>query len=134
MFKKVITVVLSLCLISGISVMAENAVNNIPENGAAEQVQDMNPAPPQSENNAKIPDDGEMQNPDFPPDMQNGEMPFGDMEGFPGDMPDFGGWTTQEEQPMSFMSFLKTYSTPVTSIILLIFAFIFVIFYKRKNY
>ena len=30
--------------------------------------------------------------------------------------------------------FLKEYSTPVTAIILLILAFIFVIFYKRKNY
>lgn len=32
------------------------------------------------------------------------------------------------------ISFIKTYSTPITSVILLISAFVFVVFYKRKRY
>lgn len=31
-------------------------------------------------------------------------------------------------------AFLKTYNTPITAVILLIFAFVFVIFYKRKRF
>jgi len=40
----------------------------------------------------------------------------------------------QTEQETDFFGFVKTYSTPVASVILLVLAFIFVIFYRRKNY
>ena len=58
---------------------------------------------------------------------------FGGMGGFPGNMQNFNG-QTQEDAPKGFLGFVKTYSTPITSIVLLGLAFIFVIFYRRKNY
>ena len=61
-----------------------------------------------------------------------GQMPGG-MGGFPGNMQNFGG-QTQEDMPKGFLGFVKTYSTPIVSVILLGLAFIFVIFYRRKNY
>jgi len=44
--------------------------------------------------------------------------------------------TTQEtnKTPNGIEDFVKTYSTPIISVILLVFAFIFVSFYKRKQY
>ena len=59
-----------------------------------------------------------------------GGMPEG-MGGFPGNMQ--GSQTAEAEQPAGFLGFVKTYATPITSVILLGLAFIFVIFYKRKN-
>lgn len=48
---------------------------------------------------------------------------------------------TQETEDMTIQSestgiigFMKEYSTPIISVILLAFAFVFVIFYKRRNY
>ena len=61
-----------------------------------------------------------------------GQMPGG-MGGFPGNMQNFNV-QTQEEEPEGFLGFVKTYSTPIASVILLGLAFIFVVFYKRKNY
>ena len=39
-----------------------------------------------------------------------------------------------QNSPMTFGEILKTYSTPIFSVFLLAAAFIFVIFYKRKNF
>ena len=61
-----------------------------------------------------------------------GQMPGG-MGGFFGNMQNFNE-QNQEEQPKGFWGFAKTYSTPITSVVLLGLAFIFVIFYRRKNY
>ncbi len=61
-----------------------------------------------------------------------GQMPGG-MGGFPDNMQNFNE-QTHEEVPMAFLGFVKTYSTPITSVILLALAFVFVIFYRRKNY
>lgn len=61
-----------------------------------------------------------------------GQMPGG-MGGFPGNMQNFNG-QTQKDAPKGFLGFVKTYSTPITSVVLLGLAFIFVIFYRRKNY
>ena len=77
-------------------------------------------------------------NPSDNPQTQNESQGFrgpmqGGMGGFPGDMQNFNN-TTKEEQPKGFLGFLKTYSTPITSVILLGLAFIFVIFYRRKNF
>ena len=60
-----------------------------------------------------------------------GQMPEG-MGGFPGNTQ--SSQKTQAQQPTGFSGFVKTYSTPITSVILLGLAFIFVIFYRRKNY
>ena len=196
MFKKVIPIVISLCLIFSISVMAENtsAVTDGSAAGASQQMS-------QSERtqggrgNMGTPPSGAMQG-RTPPNMPNGEMPqgeftppegftppqnagefappessknnaeavtppanenvttenqqtqengtesnqtpgrnqqFGGMGGFPGNMQNFNG-QTQEDAPKGFLGFVKTYSTPITSVVLLGLAFIFVIFYRRKNY
>ena len=61
-----------------------------------------------------------------------GQMPEG-MGGFSGNMQNFNG-QTQDDVPKGFLGFVKTYSTPITSVVLLGLAFIFVIFYRRKNY
>ena len=142
MFKKVIPLVVALCLIFGLCVMAENEIPT-PE-AAAPQISEQAPppskmqgegipsenanngqtppqaAPPQSGGNAPS------GNPQF-----GGQMPGG-MGGFPGNMQNQG--QPQEEQPMGFLGFVKTYSTPITSVVLLGLAFVFVIFYRRKNY
>lgn len=42
--------------------------------------------------------------------------------------------TEKNSEERGFLRFIKTYSTPVISLILLALAFVFVIFYKRKKY
>lgn len=61
----------------------------------------------------------------------------GEMGGFRGEMPP--GMTEQEQKTEEkaenkILIFVKTYSTPIISAVLLAFAFLFVIFYKRKSY
>ena len=58
------------------------------------------------------------------------DMPEG-MGRFPGSMQN---GQNAAEKPTGFFGFVKTYSTPITSVVLLGPAFIFVIFYRRKNY
>ena len=72
------------------------------------------------------------------PQITDGNQEFGGQTpggrgGFPGNMQNFN-IQTQEEQPKGFLGFVKTYSTPITSVIILGLAFVFVIFYRRKNY
>ena len=196
MFKKVIPIVISLCLIFSISVMAENtsAVTDGSAAGASQQMS-QGERTQGGRGNMGTPPSGAMQG-RTPPNMPNGEMPqgeftppegftppqnagefappessknnaeavtppanenvttenqqtqengtesnqtpsrnqqFGGMGGFSGNMQIFNG-QTQEEQPKGFLGFVKTYSTPITSVVLLGLAFIFVIFYRRKNY
>lgn len=118
MLKKVLPIVISLCLIFSISAMAENET---PSNEDA--------IPEASE---QIPQGAEEQ-----PQGGRGNMgtpPYGGMRGgFPGNMQN-NNQQTQETEPMTFLGFIKTYSTPITSVILLALAFIFVVFYRRKNY
>ena len=69
-----------------------------------------------------------------PDRIQRGE---GNMGGFRGEMPP--GMTeqeqsTEEKAENKILTFVKTYSTPIISVVLLAFAFVFVIFYKRKSY
>ena len=66
---------------------------------------------------------------------------FNNEGGFRGGMPQgdfgkmFGGASVEEEQkPQNFVEFVKYYSTPIASLALLILAFVFVTFYKRKRY
>ncbi len=54
--------------------------------------------------------------------------------GFQGQMNGDMQQATAQNQSKSFTDILKEYSTPVISVILLALAFLFVIFYKRKNY
>lgn len=86
-----------------------------------------------TEENQQTQENGEESN-QFPGGNQQfgGQMPGG-MGGFPGNMQNFNG-QTQEDAPKGFLGFVKTYSTPITSVVFLGLAFIFVIFYRRKNY
>ena len=61
----------------------------------------------------------------------------GNMGGFRGEMAP--GMTEQEQKTEEktenkILIFVKTYSTPIISVVLLAFAFVFVIFYKKKTY
>lgn len=64
----------------------------------------------------------------------DGQMPgnMGDFN-FPGGMAN-SVQNTETEQATGFIGFIKTYSTPITSVILLLCAFVFVHFYKKKQY
>ena len=58
---------------------------------------------------------------------------MGGMNGFRGMMPGDNNQAA-ESTPMTFTGFLKEYQTPIISVILLALAFVFVVFYKKKNY
>lgn len=60
-----------------------------------------------------------------------GQRPGG-MGGFSGNMQ--SGQNNESVQQTGFAGFVKTYATPLTAVVLLFFAYIFVIFYKRKKY
>lgn len=194
MIKRVITIVLSLCLLFSISVMAQGISGDMPQ-GMPEM---RGERPAGNRGGMGMPPNAEMPEGFAPPSMQNGKMPEGftppegfqppqnadnfaprqngaadnkvsattppadsgdntqtpenaektnQMQGgmqFGGEMPEEmkeffanmqgGNMNAQEEQETGIIGFVKEYSTPVTSIILLIFAYIFVIFYKRKHY
>ena len=178
MLKKVITIVISLCLLFGISVMTVTAVGETqsggrrggmppmgempsgdfaPPEGFTPPEGEFTPpqnsdavTPPQSEEsgsaettapktdtgvteeNQKAPENSEEsgQAPDGNQRFDRG-MPEG-MGRFPGEVQN--GQNTAAEQPTGFVGIVKTYSTPITSVVLLGLAFIFVIFYRRKNY
>ncbi|MBR2886308.1 MAG: hypothetical protein IKB93_16205, partial [Clostridia bacterium] len=106
----------SLCLIFSISVMAEN--ENIVVGETAENETSI------YEKNKQNPEE----NPQF-----EGRMPGGMQGGFPGNKQN-NNQQTKDVEPITFWGFVKTYSTPIASVILLALAFIFVIFYRRKNY
>ena len=173
MLKKVITIVLMLCLIFSISVMTVTAVGETQQGGGRGGMHPMGEmpqgeftppegftppqnagefTPPQNdvktnstettepnadagiaEESQQTQENGEQSTQTQGGNQQfGGQMP-GDMGGFPGNMQNFNG-QTQEDTPKGFLGFVKTYSTPITSVVLLGLAFIFVIFYRRKNY
>jgi len=85
-----------------------------------------------TEENQQTQENGEESNQTQGSNQQfGGGMPE-DMGGFPGNMQ--STHNTEVQQPTGFLGFVKTYSTPITSVVLLGLAFIFVIFYRRKNY
>lgn len=178
MMKKIVPIVLSLCLMFGISVAAENTADRAntdtpavsqdmsnmgvpPEMQSGEppqggnrggQIPESGFTPPQNieTNNAEsttLQTDGNTEEVAQPPEnsgennQESGEnTPFdGQMPGNMGDFNFPGGMAnnaqnTETEQATGFIGFLKTYSTPIISVILLLCAFIFVYFYKRKQY
>ena len=101
----------------------DNEIKAPQENSASENDgnQDLNNSPQDnSQNINEFPEQGRP----FPGNMQGG-MP-GEMQG--------SNQQSQETEPMNFQSFVKTYSTPIASVILLALAYVFVIFYKRKRF
>ncbi len=80
--------------------------------------------------------DGETATPPDNGDMQGGgEMQGGMGGGMPDDAQNADMTETEESSSsMGILEFIETYQTPIIAVILLIAAFIFVIFYKRKRY
>ena len=174
MIKKILPIILCLCLLFSISAMAANTNdNNVPAKSSQEmpmqggerpqggnrggQMPQGEFTPPQNnmtnndestapqennalenentqaannnpENNTQKPNESPEQN-----GQQNGQFPGGMQGGFPGEMQN-GNQTTEAQQSTGFIGFVKTYSTPITSVILLALAFVFVLFYKKRSY
>lgn len=124
MLKRIIPVILCLVMLfsAGVAAEPDNAVKNDDTSAETQEVsQEEN-----SEDDKKSFEKGG----GMPEGMQ---FPGGE-NSFPGMENGFGQIETENEQPTGFAGFLKTYQTPVTSIILLLLAFVFVVFYKRKHY
>ncbi len=108
-----------------------------PENGEGMQRPDDAPAMaenPQGDEQTATPREG---------DVSNGtEMQMPDKSNRGNMMPYNGSFgnenqnaiTENEQNSRSIINFVKEYQTPVISVVLLLLAFVFVKFYKRKNY
>ena len=155
MFKKVILMVLALCLMFSICVTAENVNSNASDDAMVQEMPrqrgefDGSNMPQGGFDPSRMPSDaptfegdnqmGEnsssqengMQTKGAPPQF-GGQMPGG-MGGFSGNMQN-ANVEERTEQETGFMAFVKEYQTPVTAMVLLILAYVFVIFYKRKHY
>ena len=112
MLKRIIPIIICFVLLFSIRVMAENDTTAASDGTPSESQQTSQDEKGIDEDFAK---DGNM--PQFP-----------DGNGFPGMQ------TTGTEQTESETSFFETYITPITSVFLLILAFIFVVFYRRKHF
>lgn len=102
------------------------------DNGNAEIENGQQTQPSNSENKQDTTTDTTNENSNR---MQRGGM-GGGMGGMNGGMPG-NTQNTENAETVSqggILDFIKTYSTPITSVILLALAFVFVIFYKRKTY
>ena len=102
------------------------------EFGNTEKVSQSTPAAKETAENETSTDEQNNHNTEEKSQFE-GRMPGGMQGGFPGNMQN-NNQHTKDAEPMTFWGFVKTYSTPITSVILLALAFIFVIFYRRKNY
>ncbi len=92
--------------------------------------------PPQNGESAT--QDGTQQTPDGSSDQTF--APRDDMKGFSKDFMTENAEdiedteATQEQSATGIVNFLQTYSTPITALVLLLLAFIFVMVYKRKRF
>ena len=112
MLKRIIPIILCFVLLSGIRVMAENDTVHADAASETQQVT-------QDENSfGSFSNGGSM-----PEDMQ---FPGGN--GFPGMQ------SAEDGQTEADSNFFKTYSTPITALFLLLLAFVFVVFYRRKHF
>lgn len=120
MLKRIIPVILCLVMLfsAGVAAEPDNAVKN--DNTSAE-TQEVSQEENSEDDKKSFEKGGGM-----PEGMQ---FPGGN--GFPGME---NQTETEGSQQAGFTGFLKTYSTPITSVILLFLAFLFVVFYKRKHY
>lgn len=164
MQKKFFSVCLVLCLLTGITVSAENddfsnppemprqqgenrnRPENMPDDFRQNDMSDMEnrekngppgdnrrqnpPEEPGNTNNGSNENQNES-NTDFSEDNNN-KMPNND--GMPPEIREHGEMQGETQQVSGFSSFLKNYSTPITAVVVLLFAYVFVIFYKRKHY
>ena len=108
MIKKILPIILCLMLVFGISVSATNTQGDTPTEN--------NQTTEEMPNRQERPQGGGRGNMGMPPGMTEQEQ------------------STEEKTENKILTFVKTYSTPIISVVLLAFAFLFVIFYKRKSY
>lgn len=124
-----------------------------PPDGAFPPAPDGTTEPPQGEESIQSESNGQLQKPeenntadtasqaadesasrpqrgDMPGNMVGQENGFG---GMPSDM-QANEAVAETDTSGGIVGFLKTYSTPITSVILLALAFVFVLFYKKKQY
>ncbi len=124
MIKRIVLVSLCLMLVFSISVLATDTLDdNVAQSSqGTEEI-----LKPQNRFQG-----GGRENMGMPPDMTNREA-MGELSGkMP---PDMEIQEEGEQAPKSeILEFVKEYSTPIISVVLLSFAFVFVIFYKRKSY
>lgn len=157
MIKRILPIILCLCLIFGINAMALNP--DYDTNADTPAVSEEIPVQEEGRMHGGPGDmaghhpDGENAPDDKVPDMPNGDMmppegvENGEKNKFPNESLGMGDEIVNDdiknnnentekisEEQNGIIEFIKTYSTPVISVILLMFAFIFVKFYKRKNY
>ena len=155
MIKKIVLVFLCLCLSFSMICYGENAENNRPDKMPPMSQRYMTPP-----ENGKMPPLGEMPEGAAPPtqgeqvpqnapteDVNENPMQSGNVQEANGaqSRPQGGNWREQGGMP-SFgqgqgmpnmaeeKSFFETYFDAVMSVVLLILAYIFVIFYKRRQY
>ena len=115
MLKRIIPIILCFVFLLSIRVMAEKDTQEAQDNTASETQQVT-----QDENSfGNFPAGGNM--------PENMQFPGGG-NGFPGMQSADSGQTETDS------NFFKTYSTPITALFLLLLAFIFVIFYRRKHF
>ena len=103
----------------------------MPSENTAESDQDTSAATGESGSMESPGVSGERENMQ-PPEMTGGRGKGGFSGDMNGEVADVG--KNQQGADLSAVSFLKDYSTPVTSLVLLILAFVFVKFYKKKTY
>ena len=121
--KKIIPIVLALCLVLCTAVSAETETNKFPAPGEGFDPSSM-PIPEEGTENTETTETNPQQAEKFP----------GNMEGFRGNMGGFPMNMQTDATAEQDAGFFKTYSTPITSLVLLALAFVFVLLYKRKNY
>lgn len=147
MFKKITPILLILCLILSVSISAsgvnapntQSAVsqqmptrNNRQQNTNTSPIPGEKTTPTQNHNASQNNQSSKLTPPNAENVHENRPMPGG-MREFGGIMPQ-GGENAQAEPETGFIGFIKTYQNPIISLITLILAFVFVIFYKRKIY
>ena len=135
MIKRIIPIILCLILVFGISVSATNIQDDTStENNQNTEEMPMHQEKTQGGGRGIMGMPPRMSNGEAPPELPDGmtppEMPNGEM---PSDMMEQEK-SIDETVGNKILTFAKTYSTPIISVVLLAFAFVFVIFYKRKNY
>ena len=160
MKKSLLCIIMICLLVFSFAVYAEEAAQATPAPANEMQMPGGGRAPGgRGSMVGEMPDMPEGEIPPMPggerPAMPNGEMPaaptnetgdsasFPDMRqgmggrgGMPGQMPNFNMQQETETAaaPTGVWGFLNTYATHISTGIALIFGFLFVIFYKRKNY
>lgn len=148
MQKRILPIILILCFMFSISALAREATRAVDTqssptySSSADNGQNGFGSVPntQQNNNSNAPDSGRNGmggNSQFGGFGNSGNSPengfFGNRGGFSGNMQN-GTQNGTQPEAQGFAGFVKEYSTPIASVILLAIAYAFVLLYKRKHY